>query len=104
MSKKYWALWAVVNLIMGIGGYVLLAIGFLFGVALSSNADNHAVLYLALAIAGLLLLVLIYLANRIMTHIISERSGSKVPKTVEPAGNLLAWVVVIALYLIMSFC
>lgn len=104
MSKKYWALWAVINLIMGAGGFVLLAIGFLFGVAWSANAANQSVLYITLAVAGFLLLWMICLANRIMVGILSQYSEKPIPPAVEPAGNLLAWAVVIVIYLFMSFC
>lgn len=101
MSKKYWILWAIVNLIMGFSGYVLLVLGFMVGLA--KGEGNVTTVYVALAITGLILLFLIYLANRIFMRVICERSEQEIPKSVEPAGNLLAWAIVIILYLIMSF-
>ncbi len=101
MNKKYWALWGGINLIMGVGGYVLLVLGFMIGIA--NAGDNLTIVYVALAITAFILLILFYFANRILIRVISERSGGEIPKTVEPAGNLLAWAIVIAIYLIMSF-
>ncbi len=101
MNKKYWALWGLINLIMGVGGYVLLVLGFMIGIA--NAGDNLTIVYVALAITAFILLILFYFANRILIRVISERSDGEIPKTVEPAGNLLAWAIVIAIYLIMSF-
>lgn len=97
MSKKNWLLWVVINLVMGIFGYVLLAIGFIIGIAGSGN------IYMALAIALFILLILIFYANRILYHVFAQHSEESIPGTVELGGNLLAWAVVIAVYLVFAF-
>lgn len=101
MNKKYWALWGLINLIMGVCGYVLLVLGFMIGIA--GGGGNVSAVYVALAITAFILVILFYFANRIFIKVVSERSDKSLPKTVEPAGNLLAWAIVIAIYLIMSF-
>lgn len=97
MSKKNWAVWAVINLIMGVFGYVLLALGFIIGIAGSGNV------YVALAVALFILLILIFYANRILYHVLAQHSDQAISGMVELGGNLLAWAIVIAVYLIFTF-
>ncbi|MGN0132471.1 MAG: hypothetical protein ACI4AA_08520 [Lachnospiraceae bacterium] len=101
MNNKYWALWGIINLIMGVCGYVLLGIGFVIGLANAGNGQTAV--YVALAITALILLVLFHFGNRILYRVLSERSEKEIPAVVELAGNLLAWAIVIIVYLIMSF-
>lgn len=101
MSKKNWIIWVVVNLIMGVGGYVFLGIGYIIGLANAGNNIN--IVYVALAIALFILLLLIHFANRILYRVFSEGSSETVPGTVRLGGNLLAWAIVIVIYLILSF-
>lgn len=97
MSKKNWVIWVVINLVMGVFGYVLLALGFVIGIAGSGNV------YAALAIALFILMILIFYANRILYHVFAQHSDRIVPGMVELGGNLLAWAVVIAVYLVFTF-
>lgn len=101
MNKKYWAIWMIVNLIMGIGGYVFLGIGYIIGLA--NAGDNSGIVYGVLAIALFILLILIHFANRILCRVFSEASGTTIPGTVQLGGNLLAWAMVIAVYLVFTF-
>lgn len=101
MNKKYWAIWIIVNLIMGAGGYVFLGIGYIIGLA--NAGDNPGIVYGALAIAVFILLVLIHFANRILCRVFSEGSGKTIPGTVQLGGNLLAWAIVIVVYLVFTF-
>lgn len=97
MSKKNWVIWAIINCVMGAFGYILLALGFIIGIAGSGNV------YAALAIALFILMILIFYANRILYHVLAQHSENSIPGMVELGGNLLAWAVVIAVYLVFTF-
>lgn len=101
MSKKLWLIWALVNMIMGICGYVLLAFGFFAGLA--AGGQSVAVVYAVLAAVALVLLLLFFFANKVVYRVFAQRAEKEIPPIIMTAGNLLAWAVVIAVYLIFTF-
>ena len=100
MSKKFWAIWAITNTIMGICTYIIMGFGYMIGLA--STGENPKGIYVILALFGLVLLIIMFIANRMLYRGFSERSDEPISPKVMTAGNLLAWAVAIICYLIMA--
>lgn len=100
MSKKFWIIWTITNIVMGICTYIIMGFGYMIGLA-STGEDSRGI-YLILALFGLVLLIIMFIANRMLYRGFSERSEEPISTKVMTAGNLLAWAVAIICYLIMA--
>ena len=100
MSKKFWTIWAITNIVMGICTYIIMGFGYMIGLA--SSGGDPGKIYLVLALFGLVLLIIMFIANRMLYRGFSERSEEPISPKVMTVGNLLAWAVAIICYLIMA--
>lgn len=103
MTKGNWLLWAFINIIMGICGYVLLAFGFFAAAAAVAQGQRTSIIYAVLAAVAFVLLLLFFVANKVLYKVFAQKGGKEIPPIIMTAGNLLAWAVVIVVYLSFAF-
>ncbi|MCH5280442.1 MAG: hypothetical protein J1E61_03165 [Lachnospiraceae bacterium] len=100
MSKKFWIIWAITNIIMGICSYIIMGFGYM--IAWAAAGANPRGIYIILALFGLVLFIIMFIANKMLYRGFSERSEEPISPKVMTGGNLLAWAVAIICYLIMA--
>lgn len=99
-KRRYWIVAGVTAALLGIAGFTIIVLGFMYAVTLSNESNVQTMALLGIATAILIVYLFSYFCNKVIFNFFLR--FSPLPKKYIKIAMLIPWGVIGAMYFVMS--